>query len=85
MPGRAEERLTRTEHAQPALFALSYALWEELASKVPPRSRRRALAGEYTALAAAGVFSYRDALAVVAERGRAMAAAADANPRPWRR
>lgn len=22
-----EERLTRTEHAQPALFALSYALW----------------------------------------------------------
>lgn len=76
-----EERLTRTEHAQPALFALSYALWEELASKVPlPAAAAGHSLGEYTALAAAGVFSYRDALAVVAERGRAMAAAADANP-----
>ena len=50
-----EERLTRTEHAQPALFALSYALWEELASKVPlPAAAAGHSLGEYTALAAAG-------------------------------
>jgi [acyl-carrier-protein] S-malonyltransferase len=76
-----EERLTRTEHAQPALFALSYALWEELSAHVPPPVAAAGHSlGEYTALAAAGVFSYSDALAVVAERGRAMADASDANP-----
>lgn len=76
-----EEELTRTEHAQPALFALSYALWDELSRNVPlPSAAAGHSLGEYTALAAAGVFSYDVALAVVAERGRAMAEAADAEP-----
>ena len=76
-----EERLTRTEHAQPALFALSYALWEELSKQFPPPAAAAGHSlGEYTALVAAGMLSYRDALSVVAERGRAMAAASDANP-----
>lgn len=76
-----EEELTRTEHAQPALFALSYALWDELSRKVPPPSAAAGHSlGEYTALTAAGVFSYDVALGVVAERGRAMAGAADAEP-----
>lgn len=76
-----DEVLTRTEHAQPALFALSYALWDELARKAPPPAAAAGHSlGEYTALAAAGVFSYDVALAVVAERGRAMAEAADAEP-----
>ncbi|MFP3916126.1 MAG: ACP S-malonyltransferase [Actinomycetota bacterium] len=76
-----EEELTRTEHAQPALFALSYALWDELAQKVPPPAAAAGHSlGEYTGLAAAGVYSYDVALGVVAERGRAMAAASDAEP-----
>jgi [acyl-carrier-protein] S-malonyltransferase len=76
-----EDVLTRTEHAQPALYALAYALWEELAPHVPaPAAAAGHSLGEYTALAAAGVFSYREGLGLVAERGRAMADAADAEP-----
>lgn len=76
-----EEELTRTEHAQPALFVLAYALWDELSQKVPPPAAAAGHSlGEYTALAAAGVFAFDVALGIVAERGRAMAAAADAEP-----
>jgi len=77
-----EERLTRTEFAQPALFAVSYALWVELRSRVDFSVAGAAghSLGEFTALAAAGSLSYPDALRVVARRGRAMAAAADIEP-----
>ena len=77
-----DEELTRTEHAQPALFALSYALWEEFkkeADLVPAGAAGHSL-GEYTALAAAGVFDYDAALGLVAERSRAMARAAEVEP-----
>ena len=78
----SEEVLTRTEHAQPALFALSYALWEEVRARLPslPASAAGHSLGEYTALAASGAIDFDDALAVVAERGQAMAAAADLEP-----
>ena len=78
----SEEDLTRTEHAQPALFALSYALWEQLDAEagVSPTGAAGHSLGEYTALAAAGVLEYQAALAVVAKRGRAMAAAAGLAP-----
>ncbi len=77
-----EETLTATDRAQPALFALGYALWTELRARLPltPSAAVGHSLGEYTALTAAGVFSYTDALAVVAERGRAMAEAAAAAP-----
>lgn len=76
-----DEELTRTEHAQPALYAVSYALWEELSRRVPPPLAAAGHSlGEYTALAAAGVFSFDVGLAVVTERGRAMARAADDEP-----
>ncbi|MEX1005080.1 MAG: ACP S-malonyltransferase [Acidimicrobiia bacterium] len=77
-----EDALTRTEHAQPALFAVAYALWDELSIRLPrpPTAAAGHSLGEYTALAAAGVIGYEEALAVVAERGRAMAAAADEEP-----
>jgi [acyl-carrier-protein] S-malonyltransferase len=76
------ETLTRTEHAQPALFALAYATWLEVADVLDGRVSAAAghSLGEYTALAAAGMVGYEAALAVVAERGAAMAAAADAEP-----
>jgi [acyl-carrier-protein] S-malonyltransferase len=74
-----EEELTRTEHAQPALFALSYALWDTMAEDVgsPPGGAAGHSLGEYTALAAAGVFDFDAGLALVAARGRAMGRAAD--------
>ena len=73
-----EEELTRTEHAQPALFALSYALWELAAGELAlaPKGAAGHSLGEYTALAAAGVFDFDTGLALVAARGRAMGRAA---------
>jgi malonyl CoA-acyl carrier protein transacylase len=77
-----EETLTRTEHAQPALYAISYALWEAFREAVghDPAAMAGHSLGEYTALAAAGAFDFETGLALVAERGRAMAEAADAEP-----
>ncbi len=77
-----EDKLTRTEHAQPALYALSCALWASwrvLASTSPTAAAGHSL-GEYSALFAAGVLDFEDGLRLVAERGRAMAAAADREP-----
>lgn len=76
-----KEELTKTEHAQPALFALSYALWDALSDALPttPAASAGHSLGEYTALAAAGALSYEDGLALVAERGRAMADAPSAS------
>lgn len=77
-----EDELTRTERAQPALFAVAYALWDELSKRLPrlPTAAAGHSLGEFTALTASGVIDYDEALGVVAERGRAMAAAADAEP-----
>jgi [acyl-carrier-protein] S-malonyltransferase len=77
-----EEELTRTEHAQPALFAVSFALWAELEENLhlSPAGAAGHSLGEYTALAAAGAFDYLTALGLVADRGRAMARAADREP-----
>lgn len=77
-----EEELTRTERAQPALFAIAFALWDELARRLRTRPAGAAghSLGEYTALTAAGVFDFATALRVVALRGTAMASAADAEP-----
>jgi [acyl-carrier-protein] S-malonyltransferase len=72
-----QEELTKTEHAQPALYAVSYVLWEALRDALPtaPAAAAGHSLGEYTALAASGALSYGDGLVLVAERGRAMAAA----------
>ncbi len=77
-----QELLTETDRAQPALYATAFALWEAFSAAVGPAPQAAAghSLGEYTALAAAGVVEYWDGLALVAERGRAMAAAAAANP-----
>jgi [acyl-carrier-protein] S-malonyltransferase len=77
-----EEVLTRTEHAQPALFTVAFALWEALGARPIPRPAAAAghSLGEYTALAAAGVVGFEAGLRLVAARGRAMAAAAAIAP-----
>lgn len=72
-----EEELVKTDRAQPALYAVSYALWEAFAARapVPPVAAAGHSLGEYTALAASGALEYRDGLRLVAERGRAMSSA----------
>lgn len=77
-----EETLTRTERAQPALFAVSYALWTSFRAAYEDDLAGGAghSLGEYTALCAAGSIGFLDALAVVARRGAAMASAADLEP-----
>lgn len=77
-----EETLTRTEHAQPALFAISYVLWEEFQSQYdgPVTAAAGHSLGELTALAAAGAMGYDDGLRVSSARGEAMAGAADSEP-----
>lgn len=73
-----EDELTRTEHAQPALYAVSYALWSvfcDAVSVLPSAGAGHSL-GEYTALAAAGALGYNDGLSLVSKRGNAMARSA---------
>lgn len=73
-----QEELTRTDRAQPALYATAFALWDEFkkVAPSPPAAAAGHSLGEYTALAAAGVFDYLTGLRLVAARGAAMAAAA---------
>lgn len=76
-----EDRLTSTEVAQPALYALALATWREIDTDgVEVGAAAGHSLGEYTALAAAGVLDPMDGLALVAARGRAMAAAAAIEP-----
>lgn len=74
-----ESELVRTDRAQPALYGVSYALWEAFAVRVaePPVGAAGHSVGEYTALAAAGVLDYLDGLRLVAARGKAMANATE--------
>lgn len=68
------EELTRTEVAQPALFAVSMAM-TELARQagVQPAFVAGHSLGEYTAAVAAGCLSPAEGIALVSERGRLMA------------
>jgi [acyl-carrier-protein] S-malonyltransferase len=74
-----EDRLTRTENAQPALFALSYALWDVVGAEsgLSPAGAAGHSLGEYTALTAGGLIDFDSALSLVALRGRAMGHAAN--------
>ncbi len=76
-----ETELTKTEHAQPGIFLASWVAFELLKERVPAL-RFEATAGlslgEFTALAAAGVLTFEDAIRVVRQRGRFMQEACEA-------
>jgi [acyl-carrier-protein] S-malonyltransferase len=75
------EDLTRTEVAQPALFAVSMAMTElaREAGLQPDFVAGHSL-GEYTAATAAGCLSPSEGIALVSERGRRMAAIQSQRP-----
>ncbi len=84
------ERLNTTTISQPAIFVTSAAILEVLSPGDSCRRTNSAVSaisadvtaglslGEYTALYAAGVINFEDALVLVQKRGQAMQAAADA-------
>ena len=78
-----QEKLNTTTISQPAIFTTSAAILEVFKTN-PATSNITAditaglSLGEYTALYAAGVISFEDALTLIQKRGEAMQAAADA-------
>jgi [acyl-carrier-protein] S-malonyltransferase len=79
-----DEELNSTVISQPAIFTISAAILEVLrnhdkTSDLIPDVTAGLSLGEYTALYAAGIFSFEDAIKLVQKRGQAMQAAADAS------
>jgi [acyl-carrier-protein] S-malonyltransferase len=68
------EALNKTEVTQPAMLVSGIAtwrIWQELGGAQPDYLAGHSL-GEYSALVAAGVMPFKDAVTIVAERGRLM-------------
>jgi [acyl-carrier-protein] S-malonyltransferase len=77
-----EEALTDTINQQPALYAVSSAMWQEMASQDWPAPTFVAghSLGEFSALTAAGSISFADGLILVRRRGELMKAAGEEMP-----
>lgn len=76
-----EGELTKTEHAQPGIYLVSWVAFQLLLERVPGLEFQATAGlslGEFTALAAAGALSFEDGLKVVRQRGRFMQEACDA-------
>jgi len=76
-----DDELTKTEHAQPGIYLVSWIAFTLLRERVP-HLRFDATAGlslgEFTALAAAGALRFEDGLRLVRQRGRFMQEACEA-------
>lgn len=78
-----EEALTATDVSQPAIFAVSYAVWKAVSDAYPdcaPAAAAGLSLGEYTALAAAGALPFEKGLELVQKRGELMQSAAQNTP-----
>jgi [acyl-carrier-protein] S-malonyltransferase len=79
--GGPEPELTRTENAQPGIYAVSWVAFQLLRQQAPALDFQAVAGlslGEFTALAAAGALSFEDGLRLVRQRGRFMQEACDA-------
>lgn len=74
-----EEILKQTENTQPALFVHSLTVFELLKNFDVKAVAGHSL-GEYSALTAAGVFSFEDGLKIVRARGKLMQRSGELNP-----
>ena len=80
------DALQDTAHAQPAIMAVSIAVWRAwqeflgAAAAPQPASVAGHSLGEYTAMVAGGVMDFSDGIRLVRERGRLMHAAGAAQP-----
>ncbi len=79
-----EELLNDTAVTQPAILAVSVALWREIEARcqepLPVACVAGHSLGEFTALTVAGAWSFEEGLRLVQRRGQAMAAAGEASP-----
>ena len=76
-----EAELTKTENAQPGIFLVSWVAFQLLRERAPGVIFEAAAGlslGEFTALTAAGTFTFEDGLKVVRERGKFMQEACEA-------
>lgn len=70
-----EPELTKTEHAQPGIYLVSWVALQLLKERVPSLQVEATAGlslGEFTALAAAGALGFEDGLKVVRQRGQFM-------------
>jgi [acyl-carrier-protein] S-malonyltransferase len=70
-----DPELLKTENAQPAIFLVSWVAFQLLRERTPGLTFEATAGlslGEFTALAAAGVFAFEDGLKLVRQRGRFM-------------
>lgn len=70
-----ESELTKTEHAQPGIFLVAWITYQLLREQVPTLTFGAVAGlslGEFTALTAAGVWSFEEGLGVVRQRGKFM-------------
>jgi len=80
-----QEELTQTQNCQPAILTMSVAAWEAFKAITGLEEAAGAYAaglslGEYSALVAAGVLSFEDAVYLVRRRGEFMEEAAKGKP-----
>jgi [acyl-carrier-protein] S-malonyltransferase len=70
-----ETELTKTEHAQPGIFLVSWVAFQMLRERVPSLAFEATAGlslGEFTALNAAGAIGFEDGLKIVRRRGQLM-------------
>ena len=70
-----DAELTKTENAQPGIFLVGWVAFQLLKEQAPDLKFEATAGlslGEFTAVGAAGVFTFEDALRVVRQRGRFM-------------
>ncbi len=79
----SEQELTQTKNSQPAIFVMSYALSRVIQTLYPeiiPSHTAGLSLGEYTAITAAHVLCYKDALLLVQARGQFMHECCEKHP-----